>query len=32
MTGPYSGKELPFGELDPVTASETLGELTRLTG
>jgi hypothetical protein len=32
MTGRYSGKAHPFGALDPVTASETLAELTRLTG
>ncbi|MGW5414358.1 DUF4132 domain-containing protein [Actinomadura geliboluensis] len=32
MTGPYSGEQLAFGELDPVTVSETLAELTRLTG
>jgi hypothetical protein len=32
MTGRYSGREHPFGALDPVTASEMLAELTRLTG
>lgn len=32
MTGPYSGKQVPFGEPDPVTVSETLAELTRLIG
>ncbi|MEU4826351.1 DUF4132 domain-containing protein [Actinomadura citrea] len=32
MTGRYSGKAHPFGALDPVTASEMLAELTRLTG
>jgi hypothetical protein len=31
FTGRYSGKRHPFGELDPVTASEILAELTRLT-
>ncbi|MEV3926211.1 DUF4132 domain-containing protein [Actinomadura coerulea] len=31
MTGRYSGKAHPFGALDPVTASEMLAELTRLT-
>lgn len=32
MTSRYSGKAHPFGALDPVTASEMLAELTRLTG
>jgi hypothetical protein len=32
MTGRYSGKEHPFGALDPVTASEVIAELTRVTG
>ncbi|SNS27964.1 protein of unknown function [Actinomadura meyerae] len=32
LTGPYSGSQVPFGELDPVTVSEALAELTRLTG
>ncbi|NDU75109.1 DUF4132 domain-containing protein [Actinomadura sp. DSM 109109] len=31
MTGRYSGTAHPFGALDPVTASEMLAELTRLT-
>ncbi|GAA4304809.1 hypothetical protein BJY14_005192 [Actinomadura luteofluorescens] len=31
MTGRYSGKAHPFGALDPVTASEMLAELARLT-
>ncbi|GAA2450375.1 hypothetical protein GCM10010191_80340 [Actinomadura vinacea] len=31
FTGRYSGKRHPFGELDPVTTSEILAELTRLT-
>ncbi|XVQ12073.1 DUF4132 domain-containing protein [Spirillospora sp. CA-255316] len=31
FTGRYSGRRHPFGELDPVTASEILAELTRLT-
>ncbi|WP_141580708.1 DUF4132 domain-containing protein [Actinomadura sp. WMMA1423] len=31
MTGRYSGTEHPFGALDPVTSSEILAELTRLT-
>ncbi|MFC5749115.1 DUF4132 domain-containing protein [Actinomadura rugatobispora] len=31
FTGRYSGKRHPFGELDPVTASELLTDLTRLT-
>ncbi|WP_160160882.1 DUF4132 domain-containing protein [Actinomadura sp. K4S16] len=31
MTGRYSGKEHPFGALDPVTASEMLADLIRLT-
>ncbi|MFB4305749.1 DUF4132 domain-containing protein [Actinomadura sp. GTD37] len=32
MTGRHSGKEHPFGALDPVTASELLADLARLTG
>ncbi|WP_433474652.1 DUF4132 domain-containing protein [Spirillospora sp. CA-142024] len=32
MTGRYSGKALPFGALDQVTASEVIAELTRVTG
>jgi hypothetical protein len=31
LTGRYSGRAHPFGELDPVTASELLAELTRIT-
>ncbi|MCP9969820.1 DUF4132 domain-containing protein [Actinomadura madurae] len=32
MTGRYSGAGHPFGALDPVTASEIIAELTRVTG
>ncbi|MEO3826743.1 DUF4132 domain-containing protein [Actinomadura sp. B10D3] len=32
MTGRYSGTGHPFGALDPVTASEIIAELTRVTG
>ncbi|TDD82516.1 DUF4132 domain-containing protein [Actinomadura darangshiensis] len=32
MTGRYSGTEHPFGALDPVTASEMIAELERVTG
>ncbi|HEY8482187.1 MAG TPA: DUF4132 domain-containing protein [Spirillospora sp.] len=32
LTGRYSGTPLPFGTLDPVTVSEVVAELTRVTG